>query len=133
MPRSVLTDLVEAASARRAAYADARAVEREQETVSIKDGAVESVTRASDRGVGFRVLASGAWGFAATDRLGALPLRALVDEAFRRANASASVRRQHVTLAPVAPQRGEYRTTLRRDPFAVPLAERIEHLREVDA
>ncbi len=133
MPRSVLTDLVEAASARRAAYADARAVEREQETVSIKDGAVESVARASDRGVGFRVLANGAWGFAATDRIDAVPLRALVDEAFRRAEASAAVRRRPVTLAAVAPQRGEYHTTLRRDPFTVPLAERIEHLREVDA
>jgi len=133
MPRSVLTDLVEAASARRAAYADARAVEREQETVSIKDGAVESVARASDRGVGFRVLANGAWGFAATDRIDAVPLRALVDEAFRRAEASAAVRRRPVTLAAVAAQRGEYHTTLRRDPFTVPLAERIAHLREVDA
>ena len=133
MPGSVLTDLVDAATARRAAYADARAVEREQETVSIKDGAVESVARASDRGVGFRVLANGAWGFAATDRIDAVPLRALVDEAFRRAEASAAVRRRPVTLAAVAAQRGEYHTTLRRDPFTVPLAERIAHLREVDA
>jgi len=133
MSDSILAELVDAAAARGATYADARTVEREHETVSIKDGAVESVTRASDRGVGFRVLSGGAWGFAATDRLGALPLRALVDEAFRRAEASASVRRQPVTLAPLAPQHGEYRTTLRRDPFAVPLAERIEHLREVDA
>src|SRR5437762_3983239 len=36
-------------------------------------------------------------------------------------------------LAPIAAQRGEYRTTLGRDPFAVPLAERIDHLRAVDA
>src|SRR2546427_10564156 len=133
MSDSILAELVDAAAARGATYADVRTVEREHETVSIKDGAVESVTRASDRGVGFRVLSGGAWGFAATDRLGALPLRALVDEAFRRAEASASVRRQPVTLAPLAPQHGEYRTTLRRDPFAVPLAERIAHLREVDA
>src|SRR2546426_5360676 len=133
MSDSILAELVDAAAARGATYADARTVEREHETVSIKDGAVESVTRASDRGVGFRVLSGGAWGFAATDRLGALPLRALVDEAFRRAEASAAVRRRPVTLAAVAPQRGEYHTTLRRDPFTVPLAERIAHLREVDA
>src|SRR2546426_1700097 len=133
MSDSILAELVDAAAARGATYADARTVEREHETVSIKDGAVESVTRASDRGVGFRVLSGGAWGFAATDRLGALPLRALVDEAFRRAEASASVRRQPVTLAPIGPQRGEYRTTLKRDPFGVPLAERTEHLRAIDA
>src|SRR5205807_6018247 len=41
--------------------------------------------------------------------------------------------RRSVRLAPVAPQRGEYRTSLKRDPFTVPLAERIDHLLAVDA
>jgi TldD protein len=128
-----LPDLVQVASARGASYADARTVEREQELVSVKDGAVESVTRAADRGVGVRVVHRGGWGFAATDRTDEASLRAIVDEAFRRAEASASVRTRPVALAPVAPQRGEYRTTLERDPFEVPLAERIDHLRAVDA
>ena len=129
---SVLTDLVDIASSRGAAYADARTVEREHEVVSVKDGAVESVTRAADRGLGFRIVHRGAWGFAATDRGDEGSLRGLVDEAFRRADASASVQRRTVKLAPIPAQRGEYRTSLERDPFAVPLAERIEHLRAVD-
>jgi TldD protein len=130
---SLVTDLVHVASSRGATYADARTVEREQETVSLKDGAVESVTRAGDRGLGFRVVHKGAWGFAATDQTDEAALRGCVDEAFRRAAASASVQRRTVTLAPVAPQRGEYRTVLRDDPFAVPLRNRIDHLRAVDA
>src|SRR5207302_1939356 len=65
----------------------------------------------------------------ATDRR----LTDLVPGAVRRAEASASVQRRTVTLAPVASQGGEYRTKLGRDPFAVPLAERIDHLRAVDA
>src|SRR2546428_3626506 len=130
---SVSTDLVHLASSRGASYADARTVEREHEAVSVKDGAVESVTRTSDRGFGFRVVHKGAWGFAASDRTDEASLRALVDEAFRRAEASASVQRRGVKLAPIAPQRGEYRTSLERDPFSVPLAERIDHLRAVDA
>jgi len=130
---SLLADLVASASARGASYADARTVEREQEGVNVKDGAVESVTRSSDRGLGFRVIHKGSWGFAATDRTDDAALRGVVDEAFRRAEAAASVQRRTVTLAAVAPQRGEYRTTLGRDPFAVPLAERIDHLREIDA
>jgi TldD protein len=125
--------LVSAATGRGATYADARTVEREYEAVSVKDGAVESVTRTADRGLAFRVIHRGAWGFAATDRTDDAAIRGLVDEAFRRAEASASVQRRTVTLAPIAPQRGEYRTTMKRDPFAVPLAERIDHLREVDA
>jgi TldD protein len=133
MTSSSLSDLVHIASSRGASYADARTVQREHEAVSVKDGAVESVTRTADRGVGFRVLHKGSWGFAATDRMDEAGLRGIVNEAFRRAEASASVQRRSVKLAPVAPQRGEYRTTLRRDPFSVPLAERIEHLRAVDA
>lgn len=130
---SALADLVHNASSRGATYADARTVEREHEAVSVKDGAVESVTRTSDRGLGFRVVHRGAWGFAATDRTEDSALRGLVDEAFRRAEASASVQLRKVTLASIAAQRGEYRTSLKRDPFAVPLAERIDHLRAIDA
>src|SRR5438045_9778495 len=89
-----LTDLVHTAASRGATYADARTVEREHEAVSVKDGAVESVTRTADRGIGFRVIHKSAWGFAATDRTDASSLSELVDEAFRRAEASASVQRR---------------------------------------
>ncbi|MBI2982697.1 MAG: hypothetical protein HYY42_00640 [Chloroflexi bacterium] len=117
---AALARLVEAASRRGAEYADARWVEREQESVSVKDGEVEGVERSSDRGIGFRVLVRGAWGFAATDRTSEAALRSLVDAAFQRAEASATTRRVPVRLAPQAPQRGSYRTPLRRDPFGVP-------------
>jgi TldD protein len=128
-----LVELVDLGARRGASYADARRVAREYEAVSVRDGEVESVTRASDRGIGFRVIHRGAWGFAATDRRDETSLRGVVDEAFARAEAAASTRTAPVALAPVAPQRGEYRTTLRRDPFAVPLSERIALLRAADA
>src|SRR2546430_4243313 len=121
---STLTHLVEVASSRGATYADARAVEREHEAVSVKDGAVESVTRTSDRGLGFRVIHKGAWGFAATDRTDDAAVRGLVDEAFRRAEASASVQRRTVRLAPIQPQRGEDPPQPRRDPLAGPPPQR---------
>jgi TldD protein len=130
---SQLTDLVHLASSRGATYADARWVERENETVSLRDGGVEAVTRAADRGVGFRVIHKGGWGFAATDRTDEGALKGLVDEAFRRAEASASTRSKPVTLAPVAPQKGEYRTSLKRDPFSVPMKERLALLTAADA
>jgi TldD protein len=128
-----LSDLVAAAMSCGASYADARWVEREQETVSMKDGAVETVTRSADRGIAVRVISHGAWGFAASDAREASAIDALVTEAEGRAQASASVQRRAVKLAPIAAQRGEYRTTLRRDPFRVPIRERIDHLRAVDA
>src|ERR1700694_2259845 len=92
MTSSGMADLVHVASSRGATYADARTVEREHEAVSIKDGAVESVTRTADRGLAFRVIHRGAWGFAATDRTDDSAIRGLVDESFRRAEASGLVR-----------------------------------------
>src|SRR5438309_2173253 len=81
-------------SARGATYADARAVERESETVSVKDGQIEGVDRGADRGIGVRVIANGAWGFAASDRVRDAPaLQALFREALQRAGAAASVQR----------------------------------------
>lgn len=130
---ALLAELVESGTRRGATYADARRVEREYEAVSVRDGEVEAVTRSGDRGIAFRVIHQGAWGFAATDRTDEASLRGTVDEAFARAAAAATTRRAPVTLAPVGPQRGEYRTTVGRDPFAVPVAERISLLRAADA
>ena len=76
---SGMADLVHVASSRGATYADARSVERENEVVSVKDGAVESVTRTADRGLAFRVIHRDAWGFAATDRTDEAAIRGLVD------------------------------------------------------
>lgn len=129
----VLSDLVQVAAARGATYADARRVERENEVVSVRDGDVESVSRASDRGIGFRVIHNGAWGFAATDRTGEPAMATLVNEAFERADAAATTRTMPIELAKIAPQKGEYRTTLARDPFAVPMKERIALLIAADA
>ncbi len=121
-------------AARRATYADARHVERESETVTVKDGQIEGVDRAADRGVGVRVIVDGAWGFAASDRASSdAELAALFGEAIHRAQASASVHPAPVALAAQAPQRGEYRTPIERDPFAVPVRERIALLKEADA
>ena len=125
---------VEWAAGRGATYADARYVERESETLSIKDGQLEGTERGTDRGVGVRVLVRGSWGFGGSDRVADdASLRALVSEAIDRAEAAAAVQRHAVRLAPAVPQRGTYRTALARDPFAVPLAERIELLRAADA
>jgi TldD protein len=131
---SRLRNAVEWAAASGASYADARYVERESETVSVKDGQVEGLDRDRDRGVGVRVLHQGSWGFAASDRItGESVVVPLFEEAIARADAAATVQRRHVVLAPQEPQRGEYRTRLRRDPFAVPMKERVDLLRGADA
>ena len=47
-------------------YADARYVERKNESITVKDGQLEALSRDEGRGVGVRVLHGGCWGFAAS-------------------------------------------------------------------
>ena len=49
-------------------YADLRFVQTEKESTEVENGILSSYNVSTDRGVGIRVLADGAWGFAASNR-----------------------------------------------------------------
>jgi TldD protein len=121
--RGLCEDAVDAAIGAGAAYADARAVARRFQTVATKNGRVENVSDIESEGVGVRVLVGGAWGFACDRRLSAEGARnaALRAAAFARAAGG----RDAKALAPLAASSGTYRTTVKKDPFAVPLADKI--------
>src|SRR2546429_5751144 len=88
-----------------ATYADCRHVQRRSEEIRVKNGIVVSVTIGEDEGCGVRVIADGAWGFAATDRLDADSLDRTAALAVRCARASARHSPSSVALAPQAPAR----------------------------
>jgi TldD protein len=122
--REVCREALDAATAAGAEYADARAVVRRTQAIATKNGQLETVNDAESEGVGVRVLVGGAWGFACDRRLSPDGAR----EAARRACAfarAASVGRPRA-LAPLEAESGVYRTPLVRDPFGVPLSEKIE-------
>ena len=77
-------------------------------------------------GIGVRVLAGGAWGFACDRRLSPEGARDAALRAVSFARASGSRSSRPVELAPVPPARGEHRTAVGRDPIEVPLGEKIE-------
>jgi len=121
--RDLCEDAVDAAIGAGATYADARAVARRFQTVATKNGRVENVSDIESEGVGVRVLVGGAWGFACDRRLSAEGARnaALRAAAFARAAGG----RDAKALAPLAASSGTYRTTVEKDPFAVPLSDKI--------
>ncbi len=116
---------IDTARTRGASYADVRFVRRTVEDAFVKNGHVDSIDRTDTFGFGVRVIADGAWGFAAS----AVPRAEEVDRvaalAVEIAKASAIAKARDVALAPVAPQRGTYRTKVKVDPFAVPFEDRI--------
>ena len=121
---------VEAALAAGAEYADARAVERRAQGVRTKNGLVDSVTDRESEGIGVRVLVGGAWGFACDRRLSDEGARAAARRAVEFARAAGGS--QPLALAPAEPHTGRFATPVERDPFAVPLSEKIELLLRAD-
>ena len=114
---------VDAAVGAGASYADARAVVRRSQAVATKNGRVDTLNDAETQGVGVRVLVGGAWGFACDARLSAEGAR---DAALRAcAFASAAGRNGSRPLAPLEARSGSYRTPVDRDPFSVPLDEKV--------
>ena len=115
---------VDAALGAGASYADARAMSQRRQYVITKNGQVDDLSDAESAGIGVRVLVDGAWGFAGAGRLDETGAR---DSALRAVEfARAASGRHQMNLAPVEAHTGQYRTPLDRDPFAVPLTEKID-------
>ena len=120
--RELLQDLIDAAASR-AEYADARFVNTRAERLSTRNGALDQLTSDESAGIGVRVRVGGAWGFAAArgdERAGA-------EEALERALAVAAATPSTggVPLAPETPAQGSWHSPAERDPFSVPLEEKL--------
>src|SRR2546421_5119235 len=132
-----MKDLAEAAlnaaQVKGASYADVRLDERVQQDVPVKNGQLAAVPDDATEGLGVRVLVDGAGGFAGSARLSTSEVQEVVDRAIRIARASARARSTPVALGPPVTSRGHYRTPVERDPFTVPLAEKVDLLLRADA
>ncbi len=116
-----------------ASYADIRISELQNENIEVKNGAVAAVSRSHSQGFGVRVVIDGAWGFASSARLEGAEIDEVVGRAVRIAHASARVSSARVNLGPPVTSHGEYRTPMAKDPFAVPLEQKLELLLRADA
>src|SRR3989442_6733364 len=63
------TNALDTAKLRGASYGDVRVMHLRQRDLTTKNGQVGTLAQSESIGLGIRVLASGAWGFASTDRL----------------------------------------------------------------
>jgi TldD protein len=131
--RDLLARALDTARVRGAGYADARFVHREVEDALVRNGHLDALGRSEALGFSVRVLADGAWGFAASQVLTGEEADRVAALAVAVARASALVKQADVRLAPVTPARGLYRTPIEIDPFTVPLGERVDLLLRAEA
>lgn len=121
------------ATTRGASYADARVVAQRSRALTTKNGKVGSASDAESVGMSVRVLADGAWGFAAADNLGRAAVEATAAKAVEIARASALVKRHDVRLAPEKPVTAEWTTPYKIDPFTISVERNIELLLKIDS
>jgi TldD protein len=121
-----------------ATYADVRINRYQSQTVTLRSqpdfstgklNHVPSVSDSESFGFGIRVLAKGTWGFSASQRASKEEIARAAKEAVEIARANAPLRREPVRLASSKSQSGVYRTPIAKDPFAVPIPEKLELLR----
>ncbi|HLX86194.1 MAG TPA: TldD/PmbA family protein [Terriglobales bacterium] len=124
---------LDATSARGVTYADARAVAMRNRSLSTKNGRVGHASESESLGIGVRVIADGAWGFAASSDLSRASLAAAAERAVAIARASARVKRENVRLAPEAPAVADWTTPYKVDPFSTSVEENIDLLLKADA
>ena len=128
--KDLLERITDAASAR-ADYVDARWVRSEHETLATRNRRLDESARGTAEGIGLRVRIGGGWGFAATRTTDRAGVEAALARALAVAEAQPALGRAQ-PLASEPPARGTYATRLGRDPFGVPLEEKLAVLEAAD-
>ena len=121
------------AEGRGASYADVRVIAQRSRALSTKNGKVGSASDTESVGMNVRVIADGAWGFAASAELGRAAVEATAVRALEIAKASARVKRERVRLAAEKPAVAEWSTPYKVDPFTTAVEQNIELLFKIDA
>ncbi len=124
---------LDAATVRGVTYADARVVAIRNRSLTTKSGRVGHASESESLGIGIRVIADGAWGFAAAADLGRGAVEAAAARAVEIAQTSARVKREDVRLAPEPAAVADWTTPYRIDPFSTSVEQNLELLLKIDS
>ena len=127
------TRSLETAKLRGAAYADVRVMHQRERDLTTKNGKVGTLAQSESIGLGIRVLANGAWGFASTDRLTREGVQNCAAHAVAIAKASAIAKRADVLMADEQVFVDSWQSPFRKDPFEIPLETQLALLLAADA
>ncbi len=130
--REMIEEVLDAALARGATFADIRVSEGEGTSVSVEDGRADKILSSRVSGAGLRVLVDGAWGFAPTNVVTKQELARCLDDAMAMARAAGG----HVTdpgmVAEVEPVEATVKAEPRVPPSEVPLEDRVAAIFEME-
>ncbi len=123
-----LSELIQYLKSRNVDYADCRFERKESESTSVTDSKVDSAFRQINMGVGIRVIANGAWGFAASSSLRPTELIKTANRAINIAKASAITKKGSLRFAHQEVFKDYYKSPCKIDPFTVSSDEKINQM-----
>jgi TldD protein len=124
---------IDAARARGATYADVRIIHRRRQSLHAEDARIAHLSDDADAGFGVRVLANGAWGFAASGIITRDEVQRVAEKAVAVAEASAQVTAKPVDWAAEPAADLTFKSPCEVDPFDVATSEKVDLLLAVNA
>jgi TldD protein len=123
---------LDAVTGRGVSYADVRSMEVRDREISTKNGKVGHVSSSESVGLGVRVMAAGAWGFAATDDLTRQGIESAASLALDIARSGVAAQKHQVTLAPEDKYEAVWVSPCRVDPFTISIDRQLATLLAID-
>ncbi|MBA2378704.1 MAG: TldD/PmbA family protein [Blastocatellia bacterium] len=115
-----------------ASYADIRINRYRLQAVSTRERQVQNVSSGENFGFGVRVLVNGTWGFAASPLVTLEEVNRVTADAIAIAKANAEFNKRKIELVPVSAVETTWRGRFVKDPFEVPIDEKVEHLLKIN-
>jgi TldD protein len=135
-PASDLRDLADAALAAAkkagATYADIRINRYRNQFIFTRDRTVQSIVNTEDYGFGVRVIVDGTWGFASSSVVTKEEIARMAGQAAGIARANRTINAEPVRLAPVEPYNTTWNTPVKKNPFDMPLQEKLDLLLQIN-
>ena len=134
MKKAIADAALQAATDAGATYCDVRVGRYLQQFVVTREDKVQNVVNTESTGVGVRVIANGAWGFAATRDMSPNAVAGAARKATAIAKANSRLQDKPVQLAPVKGV-GEvaWKTPITKNAMAVPIGDKVDLLLSVNA
>jgi TldD protein len=132
--RELAMRALDAAKAAGADYADVRISDNRNQAIITREQRVQALVDNETFGIGVRVLAGGAWGFAASRDLTRDEVARIARQAVAQARANRNALVKPVVLAPVTPTPdGHWRAAIKTDPFDVAIEDKVQLLLTANA
>jgi len=130
--KDIASKVLNTASTRGATYAELRVIDERNRALGTKNGKISTASDSESMGLGVRVIANGAWGFAATENLTPAGIDACAAQAVEIAKASAKVKEQELRLAPEKAAKIDWSSPCAIDPFSISIEQNLDLLTQID-